>query len=306
MPKVKKKAPAKRTRAPDYGSPSALAAFDAETAREAARQGKALDVLKDEWDAAKEDAGAKAKEYKAANILHFKYLRERAAGRGKPPAEVNLFETVPAGDDARRGFAQHLNGAAKKKKGGAAAPAKKKKGGAAAGDDGPASWVPKELWREWPLERLTSFGAQAGDVEKLKAGEIKGRRDPFPIVRMGDLSDFQEPPGSSGYFRKLTDISGIGPAAAERISNACTSFWDQWSGGVSEFAQAFAVEKGHKRPDSFTEAGLDDAGQPSAGRKKVAGGKRDGDGAGEAPDGGAPTLPFPEAAPAEAPPASAG
>lgn len=285
--KKQKNPPAKKKpkgKAVNYASAAALASYDAETAKEAALQGRQLDAFKDEWDSLKEEAGAKAKEYKAAAVLHFKYLRDRAQGRGKPP-QADLFGDIPAGDAPARAFGQHLNSAAKKK------PTKKKpaggKAGSSPGSEGSADqrrWVPADLWRQYPMERLTSYGMAAGDVEKLKAGEIKGRRQPFPIVTMGDLSEFQEPIAGATYTRKLTDISGIGLAAAERIETACAVFWSNWSGGVGQFAESFAVEKGHKRPDGFAEEGLDDAGRKS-GRAPVAGGKRHGDGDGEVPAG---------------------
>lgn len=98
-----------------------------------------------------------------------------------------------------------------------------------------------ELWREFPLDRFEKFGLTTGDVEKLAAGEVK-QGTGFPLITVGDLRRFTSPfEHNPSYCRNLTDIRGIGAAAAERIQDANANFWGWWNGGGAE---EFAKEKG--------------------------------------------------------------
>lgn len=109
--------------------------------------------------------------------------------------------------------------------------------------ESPTAWPLAELWREFPIERLTINGLTEGDVEKLNAGEVK-QGSGFPIITLGDLQKFTSPYAHNpSYSRNLTDIRGIGAAAAERIQDANEKFWGWWNGGGAE---EFAAEKGIK------------------------------------------------------------
>lgn len=71
-----------------------------------------------------------------------------------------------------------------------------------------ADETPDESWRETPIEELS-----------LGAGPEKHLRE-ADIWTIGDLADFTSQPGVN-----LTDLAGIGPASAERISDRLVEFW---------------------------------------------------------------------------------
>jgi hypothetical protein len=111
--------------------------------------------------------------------------------------------------------------------------------------------VPDHLWRDYPIAEWVRFGITPKDVEKLAAGEVKRETGRSPINTVGDLSNFTQPT-ASGYTRGYADIKGLGPAGADRISEAETKFWAWWGGGG---AVEFAKERGLIGNGDATEPG---------------------------------------------------
>ncbi len=244
-PKGKEKAPAEV----DYKSPEYLAAYDSETVREGNAQVSEIYELKSEWDILHEQAAAKKKAYEQARTAHFTYVRERMDMRGKKPnhlfAEAEARETMEKAAPAAKG----------KKKGSGASKelptAPEAKG---------SGWFPDDLWKQFPIERLTDYGLKPGDVAALKDATNKKGGEAIPLVLMGDLTLFSTPM-ENGYTRRLTDIKGIGPAAVERIETANGEFFARWP----QLAEAFAVEKGYRRPDPLADQGAtSNADEPGA------------------------------------------
>lgn len=221
----------------DYTSPEFLSAYDTETAEVSGQQVRRIYDLQTEWQRLHEEAAAKKKEFEAARTAHLNYVRQRIDQRGKKPAETgNLFQNVEAEETLKKyGPAANASGAAAVAGGG---PQQLPQTGSAAG------WYPDDLWKQFPIDRYTAWGLTAADVEKLKAGVVKGRPEPFPIETVGDLNRYTTP-SEGGHSLRLTDIKGIGEAAAERLLKADSAFWGEWPG----LSAAFAVEKGYHRPD---------------------------------------------------------
>jgi hypothetical protein len=130
--------------------------------------------------------------------------------------------------------------------------------------------IPDELtWRYVELSSLP--GLTAGILAKLEAAGI---------TTMGELSDYSKPL-VSGYCRGLTDIDGIGQAAAEKIADAATAFFAEWAAkqrqalndAVCEAVTATEAERGESLDWEFADSGdldipgaaWDDADSESAG-----------------------------------------
>lgn len=117
---------------------------------------------------------------------------------------------------------------------------------AAAGKRNPPVPETDELWKQFPIDRLTDFGLTDSDVKKLHAGEVKRTGEVFPILTMGDLNRFVTPnPANPSYTRGYQDVKGLGPAGVDRVSEAETKFWASWNAGLRD---KFATEKGHVQP----------------------------------------------------------
>lgn len=207
------------TAADDPAAPESLSAYDAETAKNVGEAVEDLDALELKWEGLHSQATAAKKAYELARDELVGYVRKRKADRGKPP--YDLFADVPF------------------------VPGRSTVGEIPKGSNG---WFPPDLWKLYPISRLTEYGLMPSDVDKLKDGTIKGRSEPFPIVTMGHLADFQNP-AVRGFSASLTDIKGVGAAVAERVTNADTAFWAVWP----TLEVDFAVEKGFKRPLTLDE-----------------------------------------------------
>lgn len=232
--------PVTKTGEIDYKSPEYLAAFDAETTRVSTEQMHRVYSLRERHEEAQATALRLKRELEDTRNGLFKYLKEREETRGKRPnhlfAAYEAEQTIEAnkpqpspGPEANASGAAAVNGQTP-----AALPEPK----------GPANWFPDDLWKQYPIDRLTSWGLSPTDVEKLKAGATKSSREPFPVETMGDLARYSTPT-DSGYTRRVADFKGFGPAGVERLEKAGIEFWQQWP----SLAEAFAVEKGHRRPD---------------------------------------------------------
>lgn len=64
-------------------------------------------------------------------------------------------------------------------------------------------------------------------LDELFSGAILKNLKAEGLSTIGDLSDFQEPNKSTGYTKNLTDIKGIGEAAATKIADVLEEFWRQ-------------------------------------------------------------------------------
>jgi hypothetical protein len=261
VPKRKTKdVPVANPPAVDFTSPEYLAAYDAETARVGGEQVTEVYRLKAEWEEAHELAAGLKKQYEAHRTEHLAYVRDRIDKRGKNPghlfAEAEAKETIAA---------HKKNGKAKPKGKGADLPDAPPAGGKA------ADWFPEEIWKQYPIDRLKGYGVTDADARALADCVVtKSKGETFPPVdTLGALVRFQEPK-PNGFCWRVTDIKGIGPAAAERIANAITTFWADWP----NLQQPFAVEKGHVRPDPLAEEKPADETAPRVGKKRR--GKRDG------------------------------
>jgi len=183
-----------------YDSPEALAIWDAETASEAEQRRRKRAELWEKEDASKaahKADKAAAEEYEKQ---FFDWLRERNEQRGKPPQPKQ--GTIPYPDPEAKVDPPDLP----------LAPAEN-----------------DERWKAIPLTELVEKdGFPAYLVEKLANATRKDDRPQAPITTLGELTQFQEPEGN-GYQKKLTDLVGIGPGAAEKIANACMAFWDRWA-----------------------------------------------------------------------------
>lgn len=253
----------------DFNSPEFLAAYDAETARMCGEQATEIYRLKAAWEEAHETAASLKKQFEAHRTEHLVYIRDRIDNRGKKPN--HLFAAAEAAETIA---AHQGNGKAKKKGNGAdlpdAPPAGKKS----------EEWFPENLWQQYPLERLKGHGLTDSDLKALADCTVtKAKGEVFaPIDTLGAMVRFTEPK-DNGFHWRLTDIKGIGPAAAERIANATTAFWADWP----NLQQPFAVEKGYTRPDPLAEEKPADETAPRTGRSRRK--KRDGDGGEPGPVG---------------------
>lgn len=87
-----------------------------------------------------------------------------------------------------------------------------------------------EPWEPVPVERLIDFGAMAKDVELLKGGKLRDGKT-FPVATLGDLAAF-----GAGY--EYRDIKGVGPEAADRLSEAELLWWGWWNRHGNQAPQA--------------------------------------------------------------------
>jgi hypothetical protein len=211
-----------------YDSPEALAAWDADTAREAElrrRKRAELWLTEDSSKAAHKADKAAAEEYEKD---FFEWLRERDEQRGKPPQPKQGSIPFPEPDGQVDRPDLPL------------APA--------AGD---------EAWKSIPLTVLADKdGFPEYLIEKLANAARKDDRPQAPITTLGELTAFQEPE-PSGYQKKLTDLVGVGPGAAEKIGEACIRFWGRWAkeeAGRRASVQAEASEEA----EESTEEGSDE------------------------------------------------
>lgn len=151
------------------------------------------------------------------------FIRERREARGKPVQKtlLNVFPTAPDGPPP-------------------VAPLP-----APAAD--PNATALDNLWREFPLARLTQWGATENDVAKLADGQRKRGLDTRVVRTVGEMADYT---GRTDFEQRLTDFMGVGNAAAKRVEDALEQFWGWWNrGGQAEYA---------------TERGITSATQPQA------------------------------------------
>jgi hypothetical protein len=182
----------------DYGSPEALSKYDQETVVLTEESADKCNNAFSEWEKLHAQAAAAKKAWESTRVDHFSLIRERKAGRGKPPIpKPAVLYPDP----------------------------EKTKG------DGklPVAPAPEDTsWKQTPLKELVEKDDLPDYiVAKLANAQRKDGRDQPPILTLGDLTDFQAPE-KSGYTKKLTDIVGIGPGAAEKIEEATAAFWKRW------------------------------------------------------------------------------
>lgn len=218
---------AKPKKAPDYTSPAALQRYDFETQKEATKLEKETGEAKSVWLVAKERASEAKTNYEADLEALRKYVRDRAERRGKAP-KPNLFQEH---NEAAKEAEMRADNAAVASK---------------AITTDPAVWPPEDLWKQFPIDRLTTFGLTAKDIEHIQAGEVKKGSGIGPLLTMGSLSQFTAAIPGTTYTRGYIDLKGIGQAGVDRISNAETAFWTAWRNGVGA---KFALEQGLVKPE---------------------------------------------------------
>lgn len=124
----------------------------------------------------------------------------------------------------------------------------------------------QELWKTYPLDNWKLLGLTAKDVESLAEGKIKGRPgQSFPMTTVGDVTSYTEKGG------RLTDIYGIGEAAATRFADANDRFWNLWN--TKGLDKQYAKENGYN-----LDANAQTDAAAGAGTAGDAGGGGDGEG----------------------------
>lgn len=171
-----------------------------------------LQVKVDEQLADYEGKNTEAREAKKKHEASVEQLqeliRERRTNRGKP-VQRTLFDLIPATPPPVEGVQAN------------ATPDKL-----------------ADLWREYPMERMTRFGMTETDIQKLADGQRKGGFDPFPLRTMGQMADYSaNAHGTPGHENRIADFKGVGPGAGCRIEDAGVKFWAWWNaGGMQEYA----------------------------------------------------------------------
>lgn len=80
----------------------------------------------------------------------------------------------------------------------------------------------EDAWRQDPIDVL-SDEAIVGGAALSEALLAKFRQ--AEILTIGDLVNYTDPTKNGGYQRNITDLDGIGKAAAEKISEATEAYW---------------------------------------------------------------------------------
>ncbi|MFO0937854.1 MAG: hypothetical protein U0798_15225 [Gemmataceae bacterium] len=212
-------------KATDYTSKDALSAYDFETQREATDRELDAERAKDDWLIKKARAADAKRNFEHAQEELNTYIRERAQRRGKPPKQ-DLF--AEANSQAAKDERDVANAAVTNGVGSTV-----------------EEWPPTDLWKQYPIARLSEYGLTAKDIEHIESGEVKKGTGIGPLLTMGALSKFTEAIPGTNYNRGYQDLKGIGQAGVDRISNAETAFWAAWRKGVGE---RFAAEKGLVKP----------------------------------------------------------
>lgn len=214
-----------------------LRAYDLETISLINRQCEEIDTLSEDWVKKNAEAKKAKEEKEAANERLRRLIAERKAGRGRP-VQPTLFDaagTTEQADAARPPEPPLVEGEA------AADPL-------------------RDLWRDFPVARLTNFGCTAHDVDNLREGQRKGE-GPHPLATVGGVADYTANVGGSpGYERRLSDFKGVGTVAATRIERAMEEFFGWYNrGGKEEFARERGLlpplEQPHETPTGPGEEG---------------------------------------------------
>lgn len=273
--KSAKKKPAAKPKAERYDTPEALAKFDAESFRLIVAKRDEVRALKAAAVVAKEEAADAKKKWELSRNELEDLTGERQKYRGHKPPGVQLQIPFERSADV------HADGGTSHAIGPGEVPKDDVKPTATAFQpDAPHA----DLWRQFPLERWTIFGATASDIKKLKEGKIKGTSKAHPILTVGDLSDFCQPwatdPSRNYGF---ADIVGLGTAGAERISDAQIRFFNEWNtkGLAGEYARELGVPAHADGPaDAKAGSGTDrkggdgdQPGKPGSAGKGGSGGK---------------------------------
>lgn len=202
----------------------ALAYYDAESVRLITESMKEVDDAQKEFDGLNTEMKEAKIKWQGLVQKQHSLIRERRDARGKP-VQKTLFDNTIRADDP---------------------PPKLELASAPATPD-----ALENLWREFPLDRFSIWGATEGDLAKLREGTRK-RDEPRPLGTMGQLADFSSNVHNPGYENRLTDFKGIGAAAADRINASIERFWGWWNdSGRTEFAtERGLISENQPRTDS--------------------------------------------------------
>lgn len=275
----------------DWASPEMLAVFDRETSKEAAQFESEIEALKKDWDTKKEAALTAKKNYESTRTQLEEYVKDREQQRGKPPTSAgSLFSNAEAAErlkefeklkaklegenaELRKRLASEEKNRATVKAivagvaGSTAMPTDAKPEAVAVPD--PNAWYPDDLWKRFTIAALGDFGLSHNDIKIMNAGEMKDGKKAFPLLTIGDVTQYHEPLGAAGtYVRKLTDLKGFGPASLQRWETAHEKFWAFW--GKPENVENFARHCGYE--PTVAEAKPAEAEAPAADGKKLRGG----------------------------------
>lgn len=230
-----KKAAEKKPKVNDWEKPSYWLEYDRVTVMTEREKLRELDKLEKRFEDAVEQAKALRAQFAAANTDLKNYTRERMQGYGKKPQEtlttpIERKEDAKKAQDNAKQAADIVKGVAESM--GMDKPEYDEKG------------VHKDAWSHFPLDRFTAFADKPKVIEKIVKAmlspQIKGESGSVkPVKTMGDLQAFISP--GNGWTRKLADVKGIGPEAANKWAALELVFWDKWTNGG--LAEEFAKEK---------------------------------------------------------------
>lgn len=219
-PKPEKVKAAAKPPEPKWDSPEELAKFDAAFFKRGAELYDAMKAAQAEFLRLKEKAADAKKLFEASRIEHEEHTANGRKWRGQKPPGVQQSLPFEQADQAA-----------------ATPPADSPAPSTAAADPN------SELWRKFPLERWTLYGVSPSDLQKLREGKHKKGNTSTPITTVGELADFTAPfKNDPTRNYNYTDIKGIGPEGATRISDADIRFWHEWKNGG--LAAAFEAEQG--------------------------------------------------------------
>lgn len=217
---------------PGRVSDSELAAYDALSVRLITEKQVEVDAAHKEFEEINNEAKALKTKHSGLVESLQALIRERTTGRGKPVQKTLLDVAAEAQAEAAAATEPVAEG-------------------------GPDPL--ENLWREFPIDRLTIHGLTPKDVERLAAGERKNGGETRPILTMGQMADYTANVGGSpGYEQRLSDFKGIGPGGLTRICDAEQLFWRFWNNGGRE---EFAREMGHLTYEAVTDDGSGPAGE---------------------------------------------
>lgn len=211
---------------PEWQWPEALAEYDSATLKLINDLDGEIDSLSD--DALSKKAAAKeAKDaWEAKRDEMQRVIKERKNNRGKP-VQKTLFEAAgPVADEPT--------------------PVPAVEAVPLAGPD-----PLEDLWKGFPIERCTTFGLTARDVDILASGERKGGLPTYPVRTLGESALYSS--GDGSVPRHFADFKGLGASGSDRIGAALEAFWGWWGkGGKEEFAKEKGLTSGNPtaQPDA--------------------------------------------------------
>lgn len=211
---------------PEWQRPEALAEYDAATLKLINDLDGEIDSLFDDALSKKAAAKEAKDDWEAKRDEMQRVIKERKNNRGKP-VQKTLFEAAaPVADEPT--------------------PVPTVEAVPLAGPD-----PLEDLWKEFPIDRCTTFGLTARDVDILASGERKGGLPTYPVRTIGESALYSS--GDGSVPRHFADFKGLGASGSDRIGAALEAFWGGWGkGGKEEFAKEKGLTSGNPtaQPDA--------------------------------------------------------